>query len=157
MTGEPKHNGPKVTSARDWRRLREEGVVVQLPSGFCPRLRPVGIEELVRRGRIPDELGPLAAETVWMGQPSAEQVRSASKGALDFLNIVVQAAFLEPRVTLEDPGDDEISIDDVDLGDKQFVFMWVTAPAAALRKFRDEQARNVDPVHARDEDRAAAQ
>jgi hypothetical protein len=146
----------EVTSATEWRKLREEGVIVPLPSGFVARLRPVGIEELVRRGRIPDQLTVLAAETVWQGTPSPEQIKATSKGALEFLNIVVASAFKEPRVVLEgDPGEGEISIDDIDVGDKQAVFVWVTAPTTMLTRFRAEQKRNLAPVPDGEDDGAA--
>lgn len=146
-----KSNGLQVTSATKWRKLREEGVKVPLPSGFTARLRPVGIEELVRRGRIPDQLSGMAAEVVWAGDMSRETAFKMGAAALDLLNIVVAAAFMEPTVTLSDPTEDEISIDDIDLADKNFVFTFVTGPLAVLRSFREKQERDVEPVSHGDE------
>jgi hypothetical protein len=134
----------KVTSAKEWRKPREEGFIVPLPSGFMPRLRMVGIEELVRRGTIPDDLTSLAAEMVYEKNAAVEIVRSLGKGAIDFLNLVVASAFIEPKVSFEaELKDDEISIDDIDLMDKQAVFAFVTGPTQALRLFRLQQEFDV--------------
>lgn len=142
-----KGNPLQATSAEEWSKLYLEGVLVPLASGKVARLRPVGIEELVRTGRIPDDLSPLAAEVVWMGEPGGNTVRTLGKGAILMLNTIVQAAFIEPRVVMEgEPGEGEISIDHIDLIDKQEVFRWVTAPVAVLATFRARQSRNVASV-----------
>ena len=159
---QPTRSELKPTSAAEWRTLREQGTVVELPSGRRPVLIPVGIEELVRKGRIPNELLGLAAEVIWKNAPTTEHVRALGKSAVDFLNIVVQAAFKFPCVVIDEKpddqlGEDEISIDDVDLMDKNAVFTYVTGPAAALRLFRAQQALDVGSVPARDENGAAAQ
>jgi len=150
------HNGKepvlKATSAKEWRKPREEGVIVPLPSGFCPKLRSVGIEELVRRGVIPDDLTALAAEMVYEKTAAVEVVRSLGKRAIDFLNLVVAASFVYPKVSFEDDlADDEISIDDIDLLDKQAIFAFVTGPTQALRLFRFQQAVDVGSVPVGDE------
>lgn len=137
----------EVTTAKAWREMREQGVIVPLPSGKVARLRPVGIEELVRRGKIPDDLSPMAAEVVWKNTTSTEHVRALGKRAIDMLNIIVQSAFIEPKVVESDqPGEDEISIDDIDLEDKQAVFAFVTAPVGALAYFRARQNADVADI-----------
>lgn len=147
-------NPLKVTSADEWGKLYKEGVLVPLPSGKVARLRPVGIEELVRTGKIPDDLSPLAAEVVWMNTPERGTVRTMGKRAVEMLNIVVQAAFIEPRVVIDtEPGEGEISIDYIDLVDKQEVFTWVTAPVAVLANFRARQARDLASVDGGNKDR----
>lgn len=148
----------KVTSAGEWRKMREEGILYPLPSGKVAKLRPVGIEELVRRGRIPDQLTSLAATTVWKDSPSYEHVSAMGKGAVEFLNIIVEAAFLEPKVSSSDElQDGEISIDDVELLDKQAVFQFVLAPTVALYHFRAQQRANVDSVSNSDENGSKAE
>ena len=142
----------KVTSAGEWRKMREDGVIYPLPSGKNARLRAVGIEELVRRGRIPDNLTSLAAATIWKDAPSYEHVAALGKGAIEFLNIIVESAFLEPKVSSADElAEGEISIDDIELMDKQAVFQFVLGPTVALAYFRAQQAANVATVSNSDE------
>jgi hypothetical protein len=142
----------KVTSADEWGDLYRNGVLVPLASGRVARLRPVGIEELVRSGKIPDDLSPLAAEVVWMSRPEPGTVRSLGKRAIEMLNIVVAAAFMEPRVVIDtEPGEGEISIDWIDVIDKGEVFAWVTAPVSMLATFRARQAASMAALHAGNE------
>lgn len=139
----------EVTSGTQWRKLREEGVIVTLPSGNVARLRPLGIPALIRSGKIPDLLSGLAAEVVWNDQPSSKQIQQSvdlAKGSIELLDIVTQEAFLEPRIVAEPSKDDEISVDDVSLADKYFVMTFVSAPTQALAKFRAEQTAGVDAV-----------
>jgi hypothetical protein len=151
-------NKLEVTSAGEWRRMREQGVVVTLPSGRCARLRPVGIPELVRRGRIPNELMPIAAEAVWFDSPSPEKVREAGAAAISLFDLVCEAAFLEPRASKDDDlADDQISVDDIDLADKVFVLQFVTAPAGALRRFRLDQDAGLGSVSAGENHRTATE
>lgn len=146
----------KATSATEWRKMREEGVVVPLTSGMQPLLIPVGIEELVRKGRIPDDLSPLAAEIVWKNTPGVEHIRAVGKRSIDMLNTIVQAAFKYPRIIIDEKpeeqfAENEISIDDVSLTDKLEVFMFVTGPAQALRNFRAIQEQSMGNVPAGDQ------
>ena len=148
----------RVTSVKEWRAPREEGVIIPLPSGRVAKLRYCGLEEMSTRGMIPDDLTSLAAEMVFEQKAAVEIVRTLGKRAIDFLNIVVTAAFMEPKVSLEDDlADDEISIHDIDLIDKQAVFMFVTGPTQALRLFRLEQEINVGLVSGSDENSKQAE
>jgi hypothetical protein len=141
----------KVTSGKQWRKLREEGVMVPLPSGNVVRLRPVGLPELIRGEHVPDLLTPLVAETIWRGEPSPAQISESlemARGSIELLDLICKAAFLEPKLVDNPQADDEISVDDIDLADKSFVLQFVTAPMVALRSFRDEQTSAVESVRA---------
>lgn len=152
MSNNGKLNELKPTSAEEWSELYTKGVVVQLPSGMVARLRPIGVESLVRSGRIPDDLSPLAAMTIWRGQPTDDQIMRFGKGSIDLINIIAEAAFMEPRVVIDgesrEVGPGELSIDHVDLADKTFILSFVSAPAAALRSFRRKQEGDVATIHA---------
>lgn len=137
-------NGQHPTPANVWRKAREEGEIITLPSGNVARLRPVPLDLLIISGGIPDLLTPIAAKTLWVEQ-DPEAIGNATELAEGFaklVNIIVPLAFLEPRV-VEEPGEGEISLDDIEFSDKVAVFNLATAGAFALGKFREEQARSL--------------
>lgn len=140
-----KNSATKVTTGLSWRKPREEGFLVTLPSGNTARLRPVALDVLITSGKLPDLLTPVAASTLFQEQDVAkigEQGKVAQQYA-ELINAVVPAAFLSPRIVESPTEDDEISLDDVDFSDKVAVFNLATAGAVALRSFRDRQAAGV--------------
>lgn len=148
----------RPTSGREWRKPREEGYVITLPSsGYSVRLRPVPLPTLVVQGKIPDTISPLAAEALWgADEDDKRDAKELLTATMELYDFVCRAAFVEPKIVDEPQGDDEISIDDVDFYDKQAVFNAALAPGAALRNFRDQQGRNVGAVHAGKDDGAEA-
>lgn len=132
-----------VTSAADWRKPREEGVVVTLPSsGHNVRIRPIAMDVLLKHGKIPDILTPIAAKTVWIEEDPEEiaNVAETAKGYAELINLIVLAAVVEPKVVEADPQDDEITLDDIEFGDKVAIFNLATAGASAMENFRKRQA-----------------
>lgn len=145
---QPAKNGVTPTSGRAWRKAREEGYIITLPSGNVAKLRPVALDVLITSGKLPDLLTPIAARTLWTEdspQKIAEQAELA-QGYAELVNVIVPAAFLSPRIVDSPQADDEISLDDLDFTDKVAVFNLCTAPAAALETFRNQQAANVDTL-----------
>lgn len=143
----------RVTSAREWRKLRQQGVLVELPSGMVARLRPVGLMDLFRAGKIPDALTGIVAELVSNGTFAPE--KSEMTGELitvvaDLYDIVCRAAFISPAIVPAPQEDhDEIELEDVSQADRQFVLAWASAPTNELRDFRQEagsQSATVEPV-----------
>ncbi len=135
----------RITPASEWRKVREEGTVVKLPtSQFWVRLRPVALDMLLyQEGGIPDLLTPIAAKMLWDEIPR-KSILEDVKFAQDFaalVNHVVPSAFLEPRIHVGpgDPADDEILSDDIPFSDKLEVFQLVIQSAEELVKFRDKQ------------------
>lgn len=152
-------NNLKPTSAAEWRKPREEGYVVTLPSGHVARLRPVALDVLIVSGKLPDLLTPLAAKSLWVetdGEKIGNEAEQA-KGYAELVNIVVPAAMVEPRIVDEPEGDDEISLEDIDFADKVAVFQLATQPAEVLRRFRDKQERDVAAVSNGKDDGAEAE
>ena len=136
----------KVTSAKLWRRLRQEGVLVKLPSGFVARLRPVSIYDLVSEGQIPDILTPIALQTLITGGVEVQDDKAAAQRTADFVNVLVKHAFLKPRIVDEpDPESNyEIALEDVLGIDRTFIFTWlVGGQVDALRGFLDQQKTDV--------------
>ena len=138
----------KVTLGKAWRKAREEGEAVALPSGNVARIRPVALDVLLTSGNLPDLLSPIAAKTLWT-EVDTDQIADMAETAIgmaELVNIVCQASFVEPRIVDEATADDEITLEDIDFLDKTSVFQLATQPAEVLRRFRQQQEGNVDPV-----------
>lgn len=137
------------TPGSAWRKPREQGEIVTLPSGNVARLRPVAVDALLAAGRIPDLLSGIAAKTLWSETDTASIAEQAeqAKGFADLINLIVPLAMMEPRVVAEPAGDGEIALEDVDFSDKIAIFQLATGGSTVLRTFREQQARNVAAVH----------
>lgn len=147
------------TNATEWRRAREQGIPVELPSGFVARLRPVGLLELMKRGRIPDLLTGIAAETVALGRPTEMTIKEQANNLAEMLEIICTSAFMEPCIVPEDQdlrdGVEEIHFFDVPFNDQLWVLDFVSAPTRALRSFREQQAEPMEPVDTGENDKPA--
>lgn len=137
-------NGLKPTSAADVRKLREEGVIIPLLySGFNARIGPVNLERLIASGSIPDILTEKAASALFE-QDALEKLiedRELFKTYVDLFDVIIPAAFLEPEMVLpgEEPGENQITVEDVHYLDKAMIFNAATAGARSLISFRDQQ------------------
>ena len=141
---------PKPTTAAEWRKPREEGVNVPLPSGNWARIRPADIMTMIKQGTIPDLLSAVAVKAVWSEQdPSeiGEQFELAEKYD-DLMRIVLPAVFAEPKIALDGqaPKDDEITIEDLDLADRTAAFNLALSGVGTMRRFRDEQVKRLGLV-----------
>lgn len=138
------------TSGKQWRKAREEGVEIRLPSGMTVALRPIEVDLFMRVGHIPDALAPtvnrlINGERLAFEVPALESLEQ-SKDWLLFLEELVTFAFVTPKVVNAPQGDDEISVEDVTYSDKLFVYRFFSYPAQVLEKFREEQSRHVAPL-----------
>lgn len=139
------------TPAAEWRRIREEGVVVPLPySGFNAKIRTVALDVLIKTGRIPDILTSEAIKSLFQETPVEELIGNKELFVLyaDIMDVVMPAAFMEPEVAMPGvaPMEHQIANEDIDYRDKAILFNITTAGSLALRLFRDQQAGNVQTV-----------
>lgn len=153
-------NGQHPTRATEWRKPREEGELVPLPSGNWARLRPADLMQMVKAGTIPDMLSPIAAKAVWAEQ-NLEEIGDSLDMAMQFhdlFGIVLPAIFVEPKVALPDtePGDDEITIEDIDLVDRTAAFNLAISGVSAMRNFREQQEERMAVVPDGNKDRETA-
>lgn len=162
----------RPTRGIDWRKPREEGYLLALPSGesLLPsgnfaRIRPVALDVLLRQGTIPDLLTPFVAKMIYEGVDtkeldallSVEKLAEQSDEMLALIDAICIAAFLEPRIVADPQADDEIAIEDVELADRGTVFSLAVLPANDLRRFLERQASSVEPVPDGDGDGAEAE
>lgn len=141
---------PKPTTAAEWRKPREEGVNVPLPSGNWARIRPADIMTMIKAGTIPDLLSAVAVKAVWSEQDPNEIGNSFElAGKYDeLMRIVLPAVFAEPKIALngDKPKDDEITIEDLDLSDRTAAFNLALSGVGTMRRFRDEQVERLGAV-----------
>lgn len=91
-----------VTTAKEWRKKRTEGIVVELPSGNAAKIvRKMDIVEMMRNGELPNSLS-----TIVMGMMSGDTTaiealtmdQEMVLNMMDWINDQVIAAMVEPRV-----------------------------------------------------------
>jgi len=165
------------TSAAEWRKPREEGYTVTLPSGKIARLRPVALDMLVAAGRIPDTLTAIAAKALWGGDDNDEgdPVESLQDATdyIEFVNLITRAAMLEPRIcdqseradivredgerirTVEDTNC--IMLDDIELDDRVMIQRVALLPATQMRRFRDRQIAGMEALSDGESDQPEAE
>ena len=144
----------RPTRGIDWRKPREEGFLLALPSGNSAKIRPVALDVLLRQGKVPDLLTPFVAKMIYEGVDtkeldallSVEKLAEQSDEMLELIDAICVAAFLEPRIVDDPQAEDEISIEDVELADRGTVFSLAMLPANDLRRFLDRQAASLEPV-----------
>jgi hypothetical protein len=137
----------KVTSAKQWRKMREEGQIIKLPSGFVARLRPLSLEVLWRSGRLPNQLTTLVAELIRQGSytPASETFARDAELFVDLQVIMLQEIFMEPKVVeVIDDQETEILFEDITGEDREWALTWAQAPQRALASFRKEQERALE-------------
>lgn len=138
----------RVTSGAAWRKPREEGYVVRLPSGNMARLRPVALDMLIVGGKLPDLLTPIAAKSLWTETDTAtlgDQVELA-KGYAELVNLIVPNAMMDPVIVEKPEADNEITLDDLEFSDKVAIFQLASGGTTLLKNFREQQAPNVESV-----------
>jgi hypothetical protein len=153
------HNGSRsddrpdvrVTSGKVWRQARERGIEVTFRSGHTARIRPIGLDLLVRTGRVPSILESYVVQMIERGSGELPTEATLQDEAVwfDFLDCLCELAFVAPRVVAEPMADDEISVADIDLSDKMELWEVLGAPARLLADhFRSKQESPVAAVAA---------
>lgn len=141
-----------VTPASEFRKMREQGVAQTLLSGRKVRLRTVTPDRLLRTGKVPDILTPLVTRMLFEEVTNQElndfiAPREQAKESLemvDAINVVCEAGLVYPRIVDDPQGEDEISIDDLSLADRGWIFKLVFQPAEVLSRFRLESLTDVE-------------
>ena len=135
----------QATSGTEWRRLREEGEPVELPSKHVACLRPISLLLLLERGKVPDTLSGMVSQLILKGGKPAATLETYQDFA-ELISWVCHIAFIEPRIVDDPQEDNEISIDDVGFEDRVFVFNWAQKEVQYLMPFRPEPSGDVADV-----------
>lgn len=115
-----------------------EGQVVELPSfaedqPFIARLRRPSMLELVKSGKIPNELLNTANDLFIDGKADKDINPEVLKNVFEVIDILCEASFVEPRYS-------EIKAAGITLTDEQymFVFQYTQQGVKALQSFRQQ-------------------
>ena len=161
------------TSPDQWNRGQTVGstvgFIVELPSGNVARVRrTLDLPTMLKAGRIPNPLADTIAKSIAGGgdgiEPS-ELDRTQLMQMLDLVDSVVARMMVEPKVSAPEPRmpdeEDEIyskrldswvpdegtlSIFDLELNDKMFLFYVGQGAAVDLQRFREESGLAVAGV-----------
>lgn len=167
---------PEPTTPEEWnqgKNSRSKGFVVDLPSGNRAKVRRTfDLPTLIKMGRIPNPLGNIIKEALAEGQqgmPEAEKLQQAGaiEQLLDFLDQNTIRMMVEPQISGPDPKnhDEEeetyirrieawepdpgtLSIFDVGLEDKLYLFFVGQGGATELESFREAASQFVGDVPA---------
>ncbi len=141
-----------TTTAAQWREKRQKGVELLLPDyGDVVFIRPMDAGLFFKAGRIPDFLNKTVSDLIngterTVSQPK-ELTPEQTKEWLTWLDELVKWTFVSPEV-VDDPGDNQLGVDEVSLKDKLYVYSFFGQPAAFLRSFRQQQVASVATVDA---------
>jgi hypothetical protein len=136
----------KATTGTEWRKAREQGEAVELPSKHVVVLRPISMQSLLRHGRIPDSLTGLVSSFI-SGQGLDKENPVALAKSITELNMVMcKSAMLTPRIVDDPKTDEEISFEDLSEEEIDFIVSWAQEPVKTMEKFREKQAAVVENV-----------
>lgn len=143
-----------ITPASEFRRAREQGEKITLPTGRIVLMRTVKPSLLLKLGKIPDFLSELVIQILY-GKITNEQYQAhfapneRKEHAIEMaesLRVVCMGALIYPRVVEDPQADDEIHIDDLQDNEQRFIFDLALLEASDLSRFRERQEANVEPV-----------
>ena len=122
------------------RKIAEDGVEIEFPSGNKARVRNVGIQFFLENGGIPDSLTGIVAQIINGTDAKSLEVDSDKiiRASIVMQNAVAKCAFVSPRVVDNPTTRGEISVSDIDEEDKMFILGLLGLPARKLEPFRQE-------------------
>ncbi|MFA4973748.1 MAG: hypothetical protein WC683_14145 [bacterium] len=144
-------DNPLSASTREEWEAKRGGVLLTLPaSGLVVRARPIGIQEAIMDGVVPDEL---TATIAGLMQTADGEIDLTSGNAVTTLrefgpicNAIVCAGLLEPRFSTDPtPPDGALPIAYIPATDRQQLFAWMNGDARALEPFRPKHQGDVEP------------
>lgn len=118
----------------EWRRQREHGEDLTLPSGLVVQVRQVSLLDLAGSGQIPQTLRPKIDELIGSsGKASKTTLDQLGKFA-DVLDLVCERCLRGPV---------GLTTDELPYGDKIVIFNWANEMSGKLQPFRGEQAESM--------------
>lgn len=131
-----------ATPAKEWRNLHD----VTLPSGHKVRLKRPDLFRLILKakdGKVPNGLRSWALNKI-MGKESngTWEPKDAVDviGYVDMMDYMCEVCFVDPPI-VEKPNyaNGEISIEDIDAQDREYVFKWAAPPGVGAAQTFSEQ------------------
>jgi hypothetical protein len=152
----------KVTSAAAWKKSAQVPPLT-LPSGNVMRVRKIGLQALMKTGKMPNSLMAYAERAVKKGKREEVteqdmlailQDEEQIKEIATFMDEVTMLCAEEPQVhPVPEAGverqDDLLYVDEIDEEDKSFLFQAVMGGTTDVETFRAEHAGYVAAVRGR--------
>ncbi|HLB47277.1 MAG TPA: hypothetical protein VJL59_09765 [Anaerolineales bacterium] len=118
----------------EWRAKQRAGELLTLPSGLEVTARKVGLYELAATGEIP--------QTLWVTRDRMAREGWKPQDLAEFMpmfDLVVEKCMLKPAIA-ETEDDDHISLKEMPVLDRMFIFSWANGEASALVPFPGQPA-----------------
>ena len=116
---------------RSRRQEREQGELVELESGITVRLHQPQVSKMIADGVIPGFLIN-ASLNVQMGQATDKDLENNTK----LKRTMVKHTVMEPQVVDNEPGDNQITLDDLTDQEIDEIYYYANGGMENLRKFR---------------------
>lgn len=168
-TPKNKNKELEVTSVSEWRSPTKTGQIIELPSGNRARVkRTMDLMELLKAGKIPNPLNSIVEEMIAQGKAdlSNEEIGAdAVIQMIDFIDDNVVRAMVDPkcerppapkenetadeysaRLIEWEPPSGKLSVNDIDLDDRMFIFAFSQGLASDLESFRRAQGAVMAPI-----------
>lgn len=152
----------KPTTAQAWRK-NQNSEPLQLPSGNYMRVRRMGMQAILKTGKVPNSLMSMMRRAVDKGtgtdavEKEMAQLVESEEGLMEmanFMDTLVTMVALEPKVALPPPADhdraeDILYTDELEDDDKNFIFQYVTGGTDDVETFRNESRAGVASLSGR--------
>lgn len=130
-----------VPTVEELKRAYDEGLEQELISGVKVKMHSVRIEDLLRKGNLPDILTPIVIKTLFEDTHKERDAylfapRQESEDTLKMIagvDAVCEAALIDPSV-----------VPYLSLSDRMWIFKLAFMPAAVLSTFRFRQEGDVE-------------
>lgn len=126
---------------KEWRKQRESGEAMQLPSGLVIRLRQVSLMDLAVRGDVPTPLTAQVNLVMDKGLQNITVERAAEYEAA--INLVVKTAVIEPPIG-DTATDTTLDVHELPIIDRLAIFRECSQYTERLRPFRPKQKTAVE-------------
>lgn len=160
-TAKKSTTGEAPTSAAAWKKGTSSGTLVRVPSGKLIRIKTPGMGVFMKSGIVPNALMPIIQEAMKQGKEPTEEDMAKMLGDTEMIAQIAELAdeitifcALDPQVnpvpeTEDDRSDELLYVDEIDFGDKMYIFSVAVGGVAAYERFRQESGLDVGPVSER--------
>ena len=130
------------TKASAWRdkarEVKVDGVLLELPSGNFAKIRRPSLADMLKQKQIPASLTQVALRQAGAIKGSSTVSEKELDDSIRLVDVILKKAFVVPEIVDTEPGEEQITLDDLTDEDRAFVFNYVQSGATSLKSFRSE-------------------
>ena len=150
---------PKASSVSDWKKRPDP---IELPSGKFMVVRPTSLMTFIQTGQIPNTLMSTITGAIGKKKSEKDTMDEIMKKPedlqkmFDAVDLFLTLVAIEPEVhplpaNSSDRDDDLLYVDEIDMGDKMYLFQRSIGGTTDLETFRRELAGGMDLVQQRED------